>query len=500
MSYHLIFESVGLANRKPGQIFRNTAGDELIFQRLDFYPNSGQADSFQEIEQFLQDQETMLGQKIRMSNLPNPRMLGVGIAEFQDAQGRPVYFGRYFQQISPARSQNNWPNKEIPGGYLYQGTAARKTASGLMPQDVLTRMNSLSPDDILDQVIDKFGEDSALTEVTRKLVNGSPLPIRFDGTGIEFTAFRDYFCEILQPIAMIRGQFKGNAGSAAEKFLGGSGFEDCVIDFSSGKSTGLYDSLLTDSNGRQIKISTKGGSGAKASVKNLLDVVNEVEKTNKKLLSRYKKTVELVKKIQEAGQADSPVVLALEFDLINAREAKVIREMRTNSDVKLTPKLQALYNSKPGRDPSKEVPFFRMLAALAVEVSDLVNENTDFPTDARDILKNGALVQVYTTVTRDGSDYILDVFDTKYPNEDIRGVYLDPQKVYYNTGIKGNFTFKIDTTGSGAPDLDEPVAEPTVSDTEEIPDVPQRTDIRPRGARGRERRGGDEENLGRGRR
>jgi len=500
MSYHLIFESVGLANRKPGQLFRNAAGDELIFQRLDFYPESGQADSFQDIEQFLQDQEAILGQKIRMSNLPNPRMLGVGIAEFQDAQGRPVYFGRYFQKISPVRSQNNWSNQDIPGGYLYQGTAAKKSSSGLMPQDVLTSMTNLSPEDILEQVVEKFGEDSELTKVTRKLVNGSPLPIRFNGTGIEFTAFRDYFCEILQPIAMMRGQFKGNAGDAAEKFLGGRGFEDCIIEFSTGKTTGLYDSLLTDSQGRQVKISTKGGSGAKASVKNLLDVVNEVEKTNKKLLARYKKTVELVKKIQEAGQADSPVMLALEFDVVNAREARIIRELRNNPDIELTPKLRRLYDSKPGRDPSKEVPFYRMLAALAVEVSKLINENTDFPTDARDILKNGALVQVYSTVKRDGSDYILDVFDTKYPNEDIRGVYLDPQKVYYNTGINGNFTFRIDTSGSGAPNLDKPVAEPTAPESDEMPDVPQRTDIRPRGARGRERRGSDEENLGRGRR
>jgi hypothetical protein len=500
MSYHLIFESVGLANRKPGQLFRNPAGDELIFQRLDFYPDSGQADSFQEIEQFLQDQEAMMGQQIRMSNLPNPKMLGVGIAEFRNSQGRSVYFGRYFQKISPARSQNNWPNKEIPGGYLYQGTAARKTASGLMPQDILTNMTDLSPEDILDQVIEKLGDDNVLTGVTRKLVNGSPLPIRFDGTDIEFTAFRDYFCEILQPIALLRGQYSGNAGEAAEKFLSQRGFENCVIEFSSGKSTGLYDSLLTDDQGRQIKVSTKGGRGAKASVKNLLDTVNEIEKTNKKFLNQYKNTISLVKKIQEAGQADSPVVLALDFDLINAREARIIRELRNNPDIELTPKLRRLYDSKPGRDPSQEVPFFRMLAALAVEVSKLVNENTDFPTDARDILKNGALIQVYTSARQDGTDIILEDFNTVYPTEDIRGVYLDPQKVYYNTGIKGNFTFKIDASGSGAPDLDKPVAEPTVSEPDEIPDVPQRTNIRPRGAQGRQRRGSDEENLGRGRR
>lgn len=497
MNYDLLFESVGLANRKTGQIFRNSAGDELVFQSLEFYPDSGSASSPEELDQFIEDQEVILGQAIEWTNIANPKMLGVGIAHFIDTQGNNRYFGRYFQKINPSRSQNNWPNSEIPGGYMYQGTAARKTASGLMPQDVLKNMTSLYPEDILNQVIDKFGEDNVLTDVTRRLVNGSPLPIRFDGTGIEFTAFRDYFCEILQPIALLRGQYSGNAGEAAEKFLQTKGFQNCVIDFSSGKSTGLYDSLLTDAEGRQIKVSTKGGGGAKASVKNLLDTVEEIERTNKKFLNQYKDTINLVKKIKEAGQADSPVVLALDFDLINAKEANIIREMRNNPDVKLTPKLQRLYDSKPGRDPSQEVPFFRMIAALAVEVSKLVNENTNFSTDARDILKNGALIQVYTRARMDGTNIVLEDFNTVYPTEEIRGVYLDPQKVYYNTGIKGNFTFKIDASGSGAPNLDKPAEEPVGEPGETTPTRPRRTDVRPIGA-GRARRG--QENLGRERR
>lgn len=495
LEFHRLFESVGLANRKSGQLFRNPQGDELIFQRLDFYPEKGQADSNELIQQFIQDQEVILGKKITMTNLPNPKMLGIGIVEFQDSNGNSVYFGRYFQQISPARSQNNWPNNAIPGGYLFQGTAAKKVASGLMPQDVLTNMESLYPEDILDQVVNKFGEDSPLTEVTRKLVSGQALPIRFDGTGIEFTAFRDYFCEILQPIAIIRGQYTGNAGAAAEKFFGTKGFANCTIDFSTGKSTGLYDSLLTNEDGLQIKISTKGGSGAKASVKNLLDTVEEIEKAgNKKLLSKHKKTIELVKKIKEAGQNDSPVMLALEFELINKKEADIIRRMRTEADVELTPKLKKLYASKPGRDPSQEVPFYRMLAALAVEVSDLVNNNTDFGAGAVEILKNGALVQVYSEVAKDGDEIVLQNFRTVYPNETIRGIYLDPQKVYYNTGIKGNFTFSIDA-GEGPPDLSvEPIQEPAL-------EKPKRTEIRPQGtARATRDRRGEEEILGRGRR
>jgi hypothetical protein len=34
-------EGVGLANRKPGEKFKNPAGDIITFQGLEFYPPSG---------------------------------------------------------------------------------------------------------------------------------------------------------------------------------------------------------------------------------------------------------------------------------------------------------------------------------------------------------------------------------------------------------------------------------------------------------------------------
>ena len=493
--YRLLFESVGLANRKPGQIFKNAAGEELVFQSLDFYPDVGQADNNELVQQFIEDQEVILGRPITMTNLPNPKMLGVGIVAFTDQAGNPVYFGRYFQQINRNRTDNNWPNNAIPGGYLYQGAAAKKATSGYMPQDILKKFDSLYPEDILSDIIDHFGDNHPLTEVAKKIVNGHSLPISIPADGIEFTGFRDYFCEILQPIALIRGQFSGNAGEAAQKFLKTKGFGDCLIDFSTGKSTGLYDSLLTNSEGKQIKVSSKGGAGAKASVKNLLDTVQEIEKSgNKKFTQKYKETIELVQEIQKAGQNNSPLVLAKKFDLLNDKEVKIVQDLRNDPKVKLTPKLQEIYDSKPGRDPSRDIPYYRMLAAIAHRVAKLVNNNTNFSNDARDILNNGALVQVYTTAARRGDLIVLEDFNTVYPSTEIKGVFLDASKPYYNTGIHGNFTFSIE---KGSP-REEP--ETDSEETEEPEVKPKRTSIRPLGTEKRQRRGEEEKILGRSRR
>ena len=44
-------ESVGLANRRPGEQFQNAQGDVLTFQRLDFFPDSGAFESPQLLSQ-----------------------------------------------------------------------------------------------------------------------------------------------------------------------------------------------------------------------------------------------------------------------------------------------------------------------------------------------------------------------------------------------------------------------------------------------------------------
>lgn len=450
MDYHLLFESVGLANRKPGQIFRNSQGDELTFQSLEFYPDMGGADSAEELNQFIADQESILRQQIIWTNIATPRMLGVGIAEFVDSTGRPRYFGRYFQTINRNKIENYWPNSAIPGGYVYQGSAAKKVVSGLMPQDVLKEFDSLYPDDILSAVIDKFGDQHPLTALTRDIVNGRQFPITFASEGIDFGGFRDYFCEILQPIALIRGQYTGNAGDAARKFMGAAGFDDCVIDFSSGKTGGLWDSKLINSDGKEIKVSTKGGAGAKASVKNLVDTVKELQEAgDSRLLKKYKDTIELIQQVQQAGQARAPLELAMKFDLLDKKEVNQIESLKNDPTVKLSPKLREMYDSRSSRNPENDIPYYRMLAAVAHRVAELVNKQTDFSQAATDILNNGALVQVYTKASSGDNTITLQGFETVYPSNQIKGIYMSAEKTYYNTGIKGNFTFSIDKSGTG---------------------------------------------------
>ena len=276
--------------------------------------------------------------------------------------------------------------------------------------------------------------------------------------------------------------------------MGSNGFEDCLIDFSAGKSTGLYDSLLTNSSGKQIKVSTKGGAGAKASVKNLVDTVEELKKAgDSKLLKTYSSTVKMIEKIQQSGQAGAPLELALDFDLLNKKEVEQIKSLKDNPDIVLSPKLKEMYDSRSSRNPENDIPYYRMMAAVAHRVAELVNEQTDFSIAATDILNNGALVQVYTKASQGENTITLQGFETVYPSDQIKGIYMSAEKTYYNTGIKGNFTFTInkDISTSSASDINEPEPELALS-------RPIRTNVRPRGSERTKKDSKD--NLGRERR
>ncbi|MFM6280645.1 MAG: hypothetical protein ACKN9K_20010, partial [Dolichospermum sp.] len=75
---------------------------------------------------------------------------------------------------------------------------------------------NLTSEQIISQLEQKLGADSQLVEVAKQVAGGAQFPLKFPiPEGVSFTGFRDYFCEILQPMALQNGQFKGNAGEAA---------------------------------------------------------------------------------------------------------------------------------------------------------------------------------------------------------------------------------------------------------------------------------------------
>jgi hypothetical protein len=135
--------------------------------------------------------------------------------------------------------------------------------------------------------------------------------------------------------------------------------------------------------------------------------------------------------------------------------------------VDISSRLKKMALNRGTKTPENTSLYFHLLAEVAHKAADKVNDNTDFPKAASDILNNGALVQVYTKAKEGKDTWTLQEFNTVYPGDSIKGVYLSAGKTYYSTGIKGNFTFKIDK-GAGVPKED---SEETASAAGKKPEV-----------------------------
>lgn len=449
-SYEILQESVGLANRREGQQFTNEAGETLTFKSLTFFPVEGQFDSTDERDNAIEEQRATLQdeddvEEIEWTNDPYGRFLAFGLCKFTDDDGKIRVFGRYFNKISKIRTQNNWPNNTLPDGFKFASAASTKTRSGLMPQDVLTGMEDLMPENIVTDIENKFGADSGLAEAANQVLNGISFPIIIPNPdkALEVTAVRDYFCEMIHPIALITGVYTGNAGDAARKYLGADGFGECTISFSSGKNEGLFDSLLIAPDGKKIKVSSKGGMGATASVTNIYNsIIDLVGLIGKEPFEKYRNDLEVIRIIAENGQVDGPLKLAEYYGLLNEKETDQCRVLaKTQDPSTLTGRMKSMYNAV--NDTDKTVPFYKMLAIIATLVSGYVNKNTQFSNAVGFVLNNDALVQVYTEAKQSGDNIEITNFKTVFPAELATGVELSSQKTYYQSGCKGKLTFKI---------------------------------------------------------
>lgn len=472
-------ESTGLANRKPGSLFTNPEGDQLIFQSLNFYPaEGGEFGSTEELTAAVEQLAAQLPRPIEWTNVIG-KNLGFGIATFSDPQKNTYYLGRYFQKINPNRLLNYFPNT-LPAGFKLQTKAAQKEASGYKPTEVLDRLEDLTPNDIYQQVIKKFGEGSDEAVAMQAFMN-SPGRSEFPLGNMNFTAFTNYFCEILQPMSLVMGKkIRGNAQDAAAKFLGSASYTDCTITYNSGKNDGLFDSSVVAPNGQAIGISTKAKNGAKASAKNLDDKVKEMrgDPDGQKILDKYATEVSLIQMIVDGGYINGPLNLAVLYEILTPEEAQQVRNLRNlapnQMEGRLNEKLQAMYDSRSTADASKMIPFFHMLAAVAFEVANHVNDKTNFGRAAAAILNYGAFMQCYTDAKNVGSNVVLEEFQFQYPSEAVTGVKLAADKTYFSTGNKGNFTFKILKNGATEDDVTMP--DDTVNATAEPEDDVEKLD------------------------
>jgi hypothetical protein len=377
---------------------------------------------------------------------------------------------------------------------------------------VLTDFKSQTPGTILAQIGKKFGKNSDEYKAAVIFNQSTEFPIVVPAGNMDFAAFRDYFCEMLQPIALINGlPVKGNANKAAEIFLGGPGYGDCVVSFNQSVGGELYDSLLVNPEGKQIKLSSKGAKGAMASSVNLIKSVRELENAGMtQFRKNYADVIRILEVIDRGTHYSGPLTLAVEQGMIDAAEAEQVMTLKQYAGQKdfdidntdLSDNLKQIYKERTAGDSSKIVPLEHLVSSIAYKVVNKINLETNFSEAAADILNNSAFVQMYTEAKKGKEEFVISGFTTVWPSKLFTEVTLEAQKSYSSTSSSGGkLVFNINKDAKSVDNAEKSAVTdtPGPSQAGEIVDyIPPRSDIKASGSIGPKR--GTDQALGRKRR
>lgn len=496
-------KSRGLLYRDKGDQFFQGSKDnptaELVFDKVDYFPS--QPGAYANYEEMAQVGQELFKQypSIVWSNKPTSASKAFAIMTFDGPQsGQKTYFGRFFNEIKQDMA-GLWKNNELPGGWqLNKAVSLKGSYYKLKPADLfppnstfdtpascvaaMGTRSGTTPDQLAN--IDKIrpGMDQLL---------GGRLPT-FENLGDMLTAVRDDLGETIGPIALVQGMItSGGAEVARKDILGAQGsYGGSAINFPAAKNNGLVDSYLLHPSGIQIGISSKGESGANASVKNIDDGIKAArEKGMDKLLKQYAPQVKIIENIGSMSALAFPLEYGIKFGMITQGQARIIldlvkganqavgndlsaMEFQNNEDRETLLGLASKVNAKTNNP--RYNPGYHILSALARDVAVEINSDPKFGEACLKFLNTSPLIQLHLNGSEKGGNYTVTGFTSKYPPDFKGTVGLDAGKVYAATGIIGRVSFSYN--GGGDKDTDVQVDQtPAKTTTQDLDTVTQQS-------------------------
>jgi hypothetical protein len=484
-------KSRGLLYRDKGDEFFQGSKDnptaEIVFDKVDYFP--GQPGAYANYEEMAQAGQELFKQypSITWTNKPTSSSKAFAILTFDGpGAGQKTHYGRFFSEIKQDMA-GLWKNNELPGGWqLNKAVSLKGSYYKLKPADLFPANSTFDtpascvaamgtrPGTTPDQLatIDKIrpGMDQLL---------GGKLPT-FENLGDMVTAVRDDLGETIGPIALVQGMITtGGAEVARKDILGPQGsYAGSAINFPAAKNNGLVDSYLLHPSGVQIGISSKGESGANASVKNIDDGIKVARaKGMDKLLDTYAPQVEIIENIGNMSAMAFPIEYGIEFGMITKEQARIIvglikgdnqalgndlSTMKFQSDEDRENLLALASKVRAKTDNPRYNPGYHILSALARDVAVKINSDPMFGEACLKFLNTSPLIQLHLNGSDKAGNYTVTGFTSKYPPDFKGTVGLDASKVYAATGIIGRVSFSYN--GGGNKDTDVPV-DPTPAKT-----------------------------------
>jgi hypothetical protein len=449
-------ESKGFFGRNEGDKFTHQDGREYSIVQVVAFPDA-QTQKFEtpeaRDEAIKQFQDDHGGAEIEWVNRPARNMLAFGIAQLDDQDGNHVFWGKYMQAVS-FDMMGAWANKQTPPGWALQTKGAQKFAAGYDPQALIrTEQVFQGADSIINTVV-KNADDQVkevFKEALQNLAQGRN-DVVFPEMYEQQAAIRDYFGEVMQPVALMGGVIKGQAEDARRILADGAEWRDCKVMWPMAMNAALCDSFMIAPNGAEIGISSKGGQGAAASAKNLADAVKKARKNGNEIVAPggvAEYAASIVETIAGNNQYDGPIEVGKLLkvpgvdDKLNAEIKQYIDSGKSDLDG-LSPQAQKIAEPFAFKLETKGFNTgYALLSAASKTVAKIVNADDKFSKGAIALLNQSDIIQLYTKMGKRGNDAVLGEFKAVYPPTFSGKVLLEGGKNYYSSRVGGKMAFAI---------------------------------------------------------
>lgn len=438
-----LFEAKGIFGRMPGDAYVHSNGIEAFFVQSIAYPGApkGTYETPEQRDLAIAELEKKLDGKIEWVNQPRNN-LAFGIAELQTSDGDRIYWGRYLQ-TSVGVLTTKWKNNEIPAGWTLNIKSAKKLQVGYDPQKLIKTDNKFNSVEAVIEVVKRNAVDKENGELLVQSLNNlkeGQLPV-FTNMAPLMSALRDYFGEIMTPVALTSGIIGGDA-EKARKLLVNDSWASCEISWPQAMNNNLIDSVFTTKEGLEIGISSKGGTGAKASIKNIYDAIEKARKENSTLIKKYKNVIDIIDLINQETAVTGPLKLGQQFGIINETQAEDIVTL-IQSGTKVVPKQYAnmVTNYKAVTTHQNYNAGLHVLSSLAKHCADRINALPNTSKALSSFMNQATIIQIYLDMKTKSQDAVVSGFRSLYPPNFQGKLVVSADKSYYSTQPPSKFVF-----------------------------------------------------------
>jgi hypothetical protein len=437
-------EAKGFFGRKPGDPYVHTSGITAEFKDIVAVPapKQGVFASAEQRDAWIKNFETkVLKDKIQWVNQPRNN-LAIAIATLQTSDGDQIVWGRYINTTQGVLT-GKWDNKEIPVGWKLNTASAQKLSVGYDPQTLVAVGTSFANIDqailTIKGKIKGVEYQKQLTQALDALRQGQ-LPV-FKDMASQMPALRDYFGEIVTPVALASGAIGGDAELARKEILK-TPWAKCKVRWPMSKTHNLVDSVFQSARGIDLGISSKGGAGAKASAKNIYDAIEKARNTSPQLVKTYKQVVSMINIINTLSAVDAPLELGVTFGIIDARAAVDCRNMINVGTNKLPSKYAKICSNYAADTTNKNYNAgLHLLSSVAKHVADRLNRMPKMSEGIQAFMNQASIVQIYLDMKVKGQDAVVTGFRSVYPPNFEGTMIIDAGKSYYATQKPSKFAF-----------------------------------------------------------